>query len=180
MTIFYLLRHGEADFCLPARWRASGWGADLAPLSPRGIEQIQAVAERLRQLRPEIIISSPMTRSLHSTLLLSGVLRVPCAVEFELHEWVPDLSFSWTTLEDVLASLADLESCGGEWPQGEKRPWEPLSSVRARVLSVLAQYRRYERVLTVCHGVVIRALTGKREVHCAEIVPFEDTDLPGI
>src|SRR5262245_40421998 len=180
MATFYLLRHGEADFRLPAQWKANGWGADLAPLSSRGIEQVQAVAERLRQLRPEIVLSSPMTRALHSTLLLSSALQLPCVVEFALHEWVPDLSFSWTSVEEVLASLADLEACGCEWPPGEKRPWEPLSSVRTRVLQVFARYQRYERVLVVCHGIVIRSLTGRKEVHFAEIVPFENVDPPGI
>ena len=178
MTTYYLFRHGEADFSLPAQWNAAtGWGADIAPLTPRGIEQIQAAAERLRTLRPGVILSSPMTRAVHSTLLLARAVDAPCVVEFDLHEWVPDLSFSWKSLDEVLAIIADLDDCGGEWPAGEQRGWEPLSRVRARVAPVLARYRHEERVLVVCHGMVIRSLTGRTSVACGEMVPFDADDV---
>jgi broad specificity phosphatase PhoE len=173
MSVVYLLRHGEADFTLPARWGAPGWGADLAPLTPRGVEQIRAVAEALQRLRPQLIISSPMTRALQSALLLSGLLQLSCTVEFDLHEWVPDRSFAWTSLEDALAAIADLDVAQGEWPPGETRAWEPLSSVRARALGVLTRYRNGAPVAAVCHGMLIRSLTGRRTVGFAEIVPFE-------
>src|SRR5215470_9494314 len=125
MVTFYLVRHGEADFSLPAKFGpAKGWSADLAPLTAKGIRQVESAVDQLRLLRPEIIVSSPMTRALQSSLILSAALGLSCTVEFDLHEWVPDLSFSWTSLEEVMMQLADFDACGGEWPPAERRPWE--------------------------------------------------------
>jgi len=123
-------------------------------------------------MEPRIILFSPMTRSLQSAQLLSAALNVPCTVEFDLHEWVPDMSFSWTTIGEVMANFADLETCGGEWPPGETRAWDPLSAVRKRVLAVFARHADYGRILVVCHGEVVRSLAGVKELGFAELVPY--------
>ena len=49
----------------------------------------------------------------------------------------------------------------GEWPAGERRRWEPNSSVRRRAQAVLARYTRLAQVEVICHGVVIHCLTGE-------------------
>ena len=172
MATFTLLRHGEADFAPTDRRGVRGWGGDLAPLSATGVEQVRAAIERIRPLRPTVALSSPMTRALHSTLLVATALGLETRVEFDLHEWIPDLSLDWTRPHDVDRQLADLEACGGEWPAGERRRWEPLSAVRARVSVVLDRYATRERVLVVTHGTVIRALTGVR-IGLGEIAAFE-------
>lgn len=63
-------------------------------------------------------------------------------------------------------------SLGGEWPSGEARDWELLSSVRARVGRVLDRYRTFQRVVVVCHETVILSLTGQWMGH-AESVNFD-------
>ncbi len=78
-------------------------------------------------------MSSPMTRALHTASLIAAETRVPLlAVDFDLREWLPDDTLSWKGLEDVQAAVRDRDACGGEWPVGERRPWEPSSSVHAR------------------------------------------------
>ena len=52
------------------------------------------------------------------------------------------------------------------------RPWEPLSSVRRRVLAVLRRYQHEQGTIVVCHGVVIKALTGK-QLSTGEFTTFE-------
>jgi broad specificity phosphatase PhoE len=94
-------------------------------------------------------------------------------VEFDLHEWVPDNAFQWKTLEEVLISVQDLDENEGEWPEGLPRRWEPLSAIRNRVEAVLSRYTAHETVLVMCHGVVIRALTGRKEVENCEIAPYQ-------
>jgi len=41
-----------------------------------------------------------------------------------------------------------------------------------RVIRVLRQYLDYERVLVVCHGDVIKALTGVKHIDLAGQLPF--------
>ena len=66
-----------------------------------------AAAAQVRPLGIGLIVTSLMTRALQTAALLSRALHVPLAVEFDLHEWVPDLTFSWTTPDEVLALLEE-------------------------------------------------------------------------
>ena len=93
MGTVYLVRHGETDWALVNGRRLIGAANDLAPLTSEGIRQILAAAERLRRERVGLLLASPMTRALQSAALLSRVLDVPLQVEFDLHEWVPDLTY---------------------------------------------------------------------------------------
>jgi len=115
-----------------------------------------------------------MTRALQSAALLSRALDVPLAVEFDLHEWVPDLTYAWDSAATVAALYEDMQRAGGEWPVGRPRaPWEPLSAVRERVRRVLAHYAAAEHpTVAVTHGVVMLSLTD-HEPALAEIVPYE-------
>ena len=99
------------------------------------------------------------------------------AVEFALHEWVPDLSFRWTDLKEVLEYQNDFRACEGEWPAGEERCWEPLSSIRSRATEVLRRYLAFDKVLVVCHGMVIYSLTGVWEIENAQLLRLESASL---
>jgi broad specificity phosphatase PhoE len=172
MTTFFLIRHGEADYSHPAKWNAPGWGADLAPLTARGIEQIRDLVPRLRAIAPDGLLSSPTTRALQGALIVQQAVSLEATVEFDLHEWVPDRTFNWRTLEQVNSLYADLEANGGEWPTGEKCPWEPLSAVRTRARDVLRKYEAFERVVVMCHGILIRSLTGQKSVANGQILEY--------
>ncbi len=106
---------------------------------PAGYEQATAAADLLAQAGASALVSSPFTRTMQTASIVSCRLGLRLQVEFDLHEWIPDESFRWHTLAEVRVFLADLDRCGGEWPPGERRLWEPLSSVRARASAALAQ-----------------------------------------
>ena len=165
MTAIYLLRHGEADYKPVHERQWPGSMADLAPLSPTGSEQVATAADLLGQVGASALVSSPFTRTMQTASIVSCRLTLPIQVEFDLHEWIPDDSFRWHSHEQVKVFLADFESCGGEWPPGQRRPWEPLSSVRARATVALAEaVRRMQdagALIAVCHEMVIRSLTGE-------------------
>jgi broad specificity phosphatase PhoE len=172
MTDFLLMRHGQPDYSGPRKWNTLGWGADLAPLTDLGEKQVLDQIGEIRKFYPNIVIASPATRAIHSALVLRQELHLPFKVEFDLHEWVPDLSFQWTTLAEVEKLWAEYRQCDGKWPPGETRPWEQIESVRTRVTGVLHQYLDHERVLVVCHGEVINALTGVKKVDLAGLLPY--------
>jgi broad specificity phosphatase PhoE len=167
MTAIYLLRHGEANYD-PVRDRQwPGSMADLAPLSPHGMQQAAAAASQLAGIGAAALVSSPFTRAMHTASFVAGRLGLIVEVEFGLHEWLPDDTFGWQTHEEVRAQVDDFNRCGGEWPPGERRPWEPLSSVRQRAAAALrdavARTSGDGALIAVCHETVIRSLTGAAE-----------------
>jgi len=146
---------------LPVTKGAKGWGAEIAPLTPAGICQIRNIVPEVREWSPQLIVTSPTSRTLHSCALLSLGLTLPFEVEFDLHEWYPHKNLNWASMAEVEASLEEMERLGGEWPEGRTCVWEPLSAVRQRVLNVLERYRQYIRVAVTCHQIVIKSLTGE-------------------
>ncbi len=160
VTVFYLLRHGQTLWSLAREHGLKGWGNDLVPLTTLGVEQIVAVAAPLRRADVQIVLCSPMTRALQSAAILSRLLDVPLTVEFDLHEWVPDCTFTWDNVAVVDDAFAEFTELGGEWPPGEQRAWEPRSRVRERMLGVLSRYRHLSAVAVVGHGVAISSLIG--------------------
>jgi broad specificity phosphatase PhoE len=165
MASVYLLRHGEADYG-PIRER--GWPgatADLAPLSWLGRQQALAAAAGLSTVGATAIVSSPMTRALETASLVASRLGLLVQVAFDLHEWLPDDTFGWRDQAQLRAAQEDFDRCGGEWPPGERRAWEPLSAVRARATAALqasvAALAAGDVLIAACHEMVIRAMTGE-------------------
>ncbi len=170
MTTFRLIRHGEPDWTLAAggnlKDREDGWAVHIVPLTQTGIGEIEQASESLVAEDYQLVISSPMTRAFQSATVISRILDLDLRVEFDLHEWV----CAWRpSLELVDKTVAEMLSLGGEWPSGETRDWEPLSSVRARVTRVLDRYGDFERIVVVCHETVIFSLTEKWVGHAESI-----------
>jgi broad specificity phosphatase PhoE len=172
--LVYLVRHAETNWQLVNDRHLVGAANDLAPLTGEGVRQVEALVDRLRGLAPALVLSSPMARALQTAALLSRALDLPLHVEFDLREWVPDLTYSWSSFDQVVDSLEDLRRCGGEWPAAGPQPvWEPLSAVRKRSLEVLSRYVPSRGVVAaVTHGGVIESLTGQIAQLC-DVVPYE-------
>ena len=136
-----------------------GWATHIVPLTENGIRQIEHASKSLSAEDPQLVISSPMSRALQSAAILGRMLDLPLRVEFDLHEWICRWQHSF---ELVREAVAEMQTLGGEWPPGETRAWEPMSSVRDRAGRVLERYRTFRRVVVVCHEMVILSLTGKR------------------
>jgi len=160
---FYLVRHAEPQYDLAESKRLKGGVRDWVPLTEVGKTQAFAVAEELLGVdSANYILSSPMTRALHTAAIIAGRIRKPLHVEFDLHEWLPDLAHEYNDFGFVIQQQKELEEHNGEWPLGEVRAWEPLSKLRTRVLSVLSRNKCDKPVIVVCHGMVIYALTGEK------------------
>jgi broad specificity phosphatase PhoE len=177
--VFYLMRHADTDWRLVNDRHLVGAANDLAPLTDVGVKQVDVALKQIRSLGIRLILTSPMTRALHTAAILSRELDLPLAVEFDLHEWVPDRTYSWTTPDEVLALVENMRQHGGEWPYAEPPPvWEPMSAVRQRSLGVLARYAGATYpIAAVTHGGVVESLTG-RSAGLTEIVPYEFPSLP--
>ena len=182
MTAIYLVRHGEADYELIGKRRWPGKLADLAPLTPRGIEQAALAGEQLSNVGAVKLLSSPFTRTMQTASEVSCRTDLAIEVDLDLHEWLPDDTFAWHNLAEVRQIVADFDSCGGEWPPGERRSWEPLSSVRRRASAALRRavtsVTDDGSIIAVCHEMVIRSLTGEFKTRHGEVRYIDSDQLP--
>ena len=90
MAIFYLVRHGEADYSEMLEKGFYGFGRSFAPLSEKGINQAEKTAIDDRLKSAELIVSSPYTRALQTASIISRETGLKICVEVDLHEWEPD------------------------------------------------------------------------------------------
>jgi broad specificity phosphatase PhoE len=182
MTAIYLVRHGEADYELISKRRWPGKLADLAPLTARGIEQAADAGQQLSDVGAAKLLSSPFTRTMQTASEVSCRTNLAIDVELDLHEWLPDDTFRWHNLAEVREIVADFDSCGGEWPPGECRKWEPLSSVRRRASAALrravAGVTDDGSIIAVCHEMVIRSITGEVKTRHGEVRYVDSGQLP--
>lgn len=170
MALFYLIRHGEPDYSSCDIRGYIGHGRDLAPLSKMGISQALKTASDPRLKSADIIVSSPYTRALQTAAIISQKTNIDIEVEMDLHEWMPDITFQYCSFEECLESIKDFNYHKGIYPEGETRKWESLDSLRNRVRRVADKYAHYNKVIMVCHEMVIKTLVYREKVGYAEIV----------
>ncbi|MFP3017774.1 MAG: histidine phosphatase family protein [Candidatus Tisiphia sp.] len=71
MTIFFLIRHGETDWALNERYKLKGASRDLLCLTENGTREANEVSKDHRLKKAEIILSSPYTRALQTSAIIS-------------------------------------------------------------------------------------------------------------
>lgn len=170
MAQFFLVRHGEPDYSFCDERGYIGHGRDLAPLSEKGIAQALKTASDTRIKDAEIIVSSPYTRALQTAAIISQKTNIDIKVEMDLHEWMPDLTFQFSKSEESFELNMDFNKHKGIYPAEEKRRWEDLESLRRRVKKVTDKYAHYNKVIMVCHGMVIRTIAYAEKIAPGEIV----------
>jgi len=173
MTTFYLIRHGEPTYKPVDERNFIGHGRDLAPLTESGIKGVNKTAKDNRLENCDIIVSSPYTRALQTAAILSKELGIDLEVDIDLHEWVPDIvNFQHKTSQDCFDLCRDFELYDGIPPENESKVWETAESMKRRMDSVLEKYSKYQRVIVVCHGMVIRTVKYQKEIEHAEIIEY--------
>lgn len=170
MAMLYLVRHGKPDYSQCDERGYIGHGRDLAPLSEEGILQAKATAKDIRLQAADIIVASPYTRALQTAAIISKETGININVEMDLHEWMPDLTFQYKNYEECYALTQEFLEYKGVYPANEIRRWESLDSLRSRVRRVADKYAHYNKVIMVCHGMVIRTLTYAENINPGEII----------
>ena len=169
--MFYLVRHGDTDYSRRNTGIYQGFGTNLAPLTALGEAQIRAAAADPRLQGAALILSSPYTRAVQSAAILAAALNAEVAVETELHEWLADREGRWLSDEEAERAYRAFEENDGVRPAGQR--WEDAADMRRRAEPVLAKYADRGKVIVVCHGMLIGALTGGEHPAHGEIVPYE-------
>lgn len=80
LSRLYLMRHGPAGF--HGEWTADD---DLRPLTPKGRDAVEAVAEQLARIAVEVdcILTSPLTRALQTAEIVASRLGASKLVEID-------------------------------------------------------------------------------------------------
>ena len=185
MTKFVLVRHGEATYDELIKLGFSGYGFSLAPLTTNGIRTIKELSNNSVFSNSNILISSPYTRALETASIIGNKINKDIIIEIGLHEWIPDLTNSYNTVEEFTKNIRIAKD---EWNKYLTNPnltfnekIESLKSVRERALSTLSKYYDYDKVIVVSHGLLISMLFDEKvRLKPGEFIETTSNDLDKI
>jgi glucosyl-3-phosphoglycerate phosphatase len=172
----FLIRHGQSTF--NAVFEATGIDPMHydARLSPLGWQQVEAARRALSELpAPDLVIASPLTRAIETSLGLFGHAGVPIEITCRHREQVGascDIGRPPATLAAEFPSLSFAHLSDPWWhdqdhgPDG--LPVEPQPLFEQRVESFRAWTATLEApiVMIVGHAGFFRQLTGHRFQNC--------------
>lgn len=166
MTNFIFIRHGEPDYSFLKDINGSiAIMSNFAPLSLNGEIQAKIVAKSEALKDSEVLVSSPYTRTMQTSSIISNEVNLPINVEVDLHEWIPDFSYKYSDRKVMLENYnkAVYDSKTGIIRSNE---YESFESVKLRTLKVIRKYLNYKKVLVVAHQGVIYSLTNELHYFC--------------
>ena len=156
MTEFIMVRHGEPDYEVVNGWAGIAVAKNFAPLTEKGVCQIQETIEILKQENAAVIISSPFTRCMQGACMMSKELQLDVIVENDLYEWQLDKTHS--VRSKVREKILIWKFNHTKWNRFSK--WENPNDVKKRVLQVFNKYLDYEKVIVSCHAMMIMYTLG--------------------
>jgi broad specificity phosphatase PhoE len=162
-TTFYFVRHGESEANAARRFA----GQSDSPLTERGRQQAEAVADALATVKFDRIVTSDLSRTRDTAEVIARRQGVPVEVLRQLREI--DVGERTGTPFDEARGLPNWSDDGFvAWPGGET-----LHQVMTRVLGVVERLIREsagKTILVVGHGGINRILIS----HFLGILPALD------
>jgi broad specificity phosphatase PhoE len=150
-TTFYFVRHGESEANAARRFA----GQSDSPLTERGRRQAETVADALKTVHFDKIVSSDLSRTRDTAEVIARVQGVPVEIVPELREI--DVGETTGKAFDEIAGLPQWKDDGFvAWPGGET-----LEQVLARSHAAIARLARENPGKTICvvgHGGTNRIL----------------------
>lgn len=155
MTKFVLIRHASPDYKkIIGMGFNKYYATSFAPLSGKGKEEATLLASNETLNNSDLIITSPFTRTIETANIISSINNLDVIIEPNLHEWLPDINLKYISDLEYTKRLkqAKLNING---------PFETFKDIEKRSFNVLKKYLEYNKIIVVCHKVVIYSLTGK-------------------
>ncbi|MCX5965129.1 MAG: histidine phosphatase family protein [Cyanobacteria bacterium] len=153
-----IVRHGETEW----NTQHKVMGQLDSPLTPKGIQQAEAIADRLLRLKFTSLYSSDLGRAVHTANIIAEICDKKIIFDAELREWNMGI-FEGLTVSEMHVKFPkerqDYEQIGDEYiiPEGES-----LAQCRARgfrILNAIAErhsnQKDDETVVVVTHGCVL-------------------------
>ena len=153
----FLFRHGETDWNREGRLQ----GHIDTPLNAIGLAQAEALADRLRAHRLDVILSSDLSRALTTGRIVADTLGVPLTIDLGLREtnvgaaegmiWADAKARFGEELTERWYSDNDVAFPGGE--TGQATLTRGLAALRRFVIA-----HPYRRIGVSTHGAMVRQL----------------------
>ena len=177
MQRIVFMRHSEPDYSFVIERNYIGHGLDLAHLTEAGIALAKTASLDSRLDDAEIIVSSPYTRALQTAAIISKNRHLDIQVELGLHEWMPELSFQYSSIEEAAMASKLCSAYKGVRPNDSKMKFENLEDVFNRAKAALLRYKQYTKIIVVAHGVVIQQFSFAHEIPFCGIseIDFDDS-----
>lgn len=156
MQKIVFIRHSEPDYSFVEEKGYIGHGIDLAQLTENGIQIAESASLDCRLNNAEIVVSSPYTRALQTAAIIAKNRQLGIKVELDLHEWLPDLSFQYSSNEEARNQNRLCIEQKGVCPDDNKIKYENLENVFNRAKKALLRYSSYQKIIVVTHGIVMR------------------------
>ncbi|MEK7339419.1 MAG: histidine phosphatase family protein [Candidatus Rhabdochlamydia sp.] len=145
MNDLYLVRHGQTKWSITGQHTSS---TDL-PLTTQGCKQAELLKKRLSRIRFELILTSPLKRSLE-TCELAGFSKV-ANIDADLREWNYGLYEGWTK-QQILTKAPGWNIFMNGSPNGES-----VEDVKNRANHILDKIQSVQgNVLIFSHGHFLR------------------------
>lgn len=164
MQKIVFMRHSEPDYSFVEERKYIGHGIDLAQLTENGIEIAENASFDSRLDNSEIIVSSPYTRALQTAAIISKNRQLNIKIELDLHEWMPDLSFRYSSKKEASKARKLCFENNGVCPNDTEIKFENLEDVFNRAKKALLRYSEYKKIIVVTHGLVMRRFTFEPDI----------------
>lgn len=153
----YITRHGETEWNLEKRWQ----GRHNSELTENGIDGAEALAQVLLEEKIDLIISSPMKRTTHTTEIINKNRNIPVIFDDRLLE-ICCGDYEGKLKKDIIKTNAERLNAIRTYPFTEPYPnGESLVDVFNRAKSFIQDIsKKYadKNVLVVSHGAFIICL----------------------
>ncbi|MGU7886835.1 histidine phosphatase family protein [Streptococcus suis] len=175
MQILFV-RHSEPDYSMfdqhdnPRLY--AGFGRDLAPLTEKGRTLAQEIASNPIFSQAQVVIASSVTRALETATYIAQAQQLPLLVEPFFHEWRPDLTGQNTSQDEAVLAHRLFWENGGAVPESSPVRYETAAEMKERFLQALEKYQAYDRIVIVCHGMLIRQFVPKETIAYCEILEY--------
>lgn len=147
MNSLYLVRHGQTKWSITGQHTSS---TDLS-LTDQGTKQAELLKKRLSKIPFELILTSPLKRSLE-TCELAGFSKV-ATIDAHLREWNYGLYEGWTK-QQILTKAPQWNIFTNGAPNGES-----VADVKNRAQTILHKIQSAQgNVLIFSHGHFLRLL----------------------
>lgn len=178
-AVTLLIRHAESVW--NEHFSASrvdvGWPDP--PLTPRGVEQAHAAADRLRDEPVRRLITSPYQRTLQTAAIIAAELRLPIAIDPIVRERCAfscdqgsspgELAHRWPELD--FSHVEEL------WWGGVIESWTSLATRCATFRARIGAMPDRDEIAVVSHWGFIRGLTGA-ELHNTDSIRLDHDETP--
>jgi broad specificity phosphatase PhoE len=152
---FLCVRHGVTDWNRQGRFQ----GLTDVPLNDEGIAQAQAAARRLRDIRLDCVVSSPLIRAVKTAEIIATMSGKPVAVDAGLIEC--DFgSFEGRSISEVMDEhgITAMEALATILPE-DGEPWPSVSRRSLRCVGQWLDRHPQANILFVCHDAVMQSMS---------------------